>query len=217
MQQTELFTEADTLTDRDPRKHCDRLFFALMPNSALAEHIRVVAEAFHQERGLDRVVQPATREHVSIMQVGDYRWRLREKHVYAAELAARRIVMPRVDITFNAIGSFAGSLPRAQQPAHRPLVLRADDEAPRQLCHQLRRALGRRLLPATRQLVPHLTLSYGPEMIAFEPVAPIRFTADEFVLIHSEVGLTRYHLRGRWPLAGGMSGGISGEAGLRAA
>lgn len=188
MQQIELFAETDRLTDRDPRKHCDRLLFAVMPDPITAEHIHKIAQAFHQAQGRDRMAQPVMREHVSVLLVGDYRPRLREKHVYAAKLAAQRIAMPVFDVTFDAIGSFAGAPPAIGQPRHCPLVLRAGDAGLRALCNQLRRAMGRKPVPANKELVPHLTLSYGPEMIAFQPVAPIRFTAGEFVLIHSEVG-----------------------------
>ncbi|HVJ33117.1 MAG TPA: 2'-5' RNA ligase family protein [Terriglobia bacterium] len=203
MQQTELFAETDRPADRDARKHCDRLFFAVMPDLMTASHIHKAALAFHQAQGLDRMVQPVNREHVSVLLVGDYRQRLREKHVYAAKLAARRVVMSAFDITLDAVGSFAGASPALDQPSHCPLVLRAGDEGLRVLCDQLRRAMGRQPVPANKELIPHLTLSYGPEMIVFRPVTPIRFTAGEFVLIHSEVGLTRYHVLGRWSLRGG--------------
>jgi len=205
MRQIEFFSDIAQLSDWDHRKKCNRLFFAVMPDIATAKQIYDTVQAFHREHGLDRVLQFILREHVSILLVGDYKRRLRKKDIFAAELAARRISMPAFDITFNAIGSFAGAPAAMNRLPHRPLVLRADDAGPRELRSQLRRALGRKLLPASKAFIPHLTVSYGPEMVPFQPIAPIRFTAGELVLIHSEVGLTRYHVINRWPLTGGVA------------
>lgn len=49
---------------------------------------------------------------------------------------------------------------------------------------------------------PHLSLSYNNRCATPQAVAPIRMAIDEIVLIHSEVGLTRHHVLGRWPLRG---------------
>ena len=43
---------------------------------------------------------------------------------------------------------------------------------------------------------------YDREALPVQEIEPIRFVASEFALVHSEVGLTRYNILGRWPLRG---------------
>ena len=204
-QQIELFPATTRLTGREPEKLFDRLFFALVPDPRTAGAIEDLSCAFHRDRRLERKRQEVARQHVSLLHVGDYP-RLRAKHRFAAELAARRVAMPAFDVTFDALGSFAGPPPRADRRLPHPLVLQArgsDAQAGQvatRLCRQLHQALGRKGPAATESATLHLTLSYGPETIPRQAITPIRFTADEFVLVHSEVGLTRHHVLGRWPL-----------------
>jgi len=47
---------------------------------------------------------------------------------------------------------------------------------------------------------PHVTLAYGQEDGFRHQVWPISWRAEEFVLIHSLVGLTEHVELGRWPL-----------------
>jgi 2'-5' RNA ligase len=44
-----------------------------------------------------------------------------------------------------------------------------------------------------------MTLLYGSTAVPVQLIEPIRFTAREFKLIHSELGLTQYHEKGSWP------------------
>jgi 2'-5' RNA ligase len=45
-----------------------------------------------------------------------------------------------------------------------------------------------------------MTLYYGPQPVPLQAIEPIRFVVREFVLIHSERGLTRYNLLDGWSL-----------------
>ncbi len=49
---------------------------------------------------------------------------------------------------------------------------------------------------------PHITLLYDRQGIEEESVSPVSWLVDEIVLIHSEVGDTKYHELGRWKLRG---------------
>ncbi len=49
---------------------------------------------------------------------------------------------------------------------------------------------------------PHVTLAYGQEESFRRSIWPISWRAEEFVLIHSLVGLTEHVPLGRWGLAG---------------
>jgi 2'-5' RNA ligase len=60
--------------------------------------------------------------------------------------------------------------------------------------------LRRRGAALDRSFSPHVTLLYRKGRAFVRPVKPIAWRAAEFVLIHSEIGRTRYRELGRWPL-----------------
>jgi RNA 2',3'-cyclic 3'-phosphodiesterase len=47
-----------------------------------------------------------------------------------------------------------------------------------------------------------MTLFYGSKPVPMQAIKPIRLMFNEFVLVHSELWLTRYNMVGRWPLKG---------------
>ncbi|HEY0114307.1 MAG TPA: 2'-5' RNA ligase family protein [Allosphingosinicella sp.] len=47
---------------------------------------------------------------------------------------------------------------------------------------------------------PHVTLLYRNGAPFSQEIAPISWWVDELVLVHSQVGLTRHDILGRWPL-----------------
>ncbi|MEG3084216.1 2'-5' RNA ligase family protein [Sphingomonas sp. PB2P12] len=49
---------------------------------------------------------------------------------------------------------------------------------------------------------PHMTLGYRAGTPFTQAIAPIGWTADAFVLVHSHVGRTRHDVIGRWMLSG---------------
>lgn len=58
------------------------------------------------------------------------------------------------------------------------------------------------LLPG-KPFNPHVSLSYdNQDGEVRRKITPMRLMVEEFVLIHSEVGLARHHVLGRWRLAG---------------
>jgi len=52
----------------------------------------------------------------------------------------------------------------------------------------------------SRRFTPHMTLLYDTRRVAPCSVEPVAWTAREFVLIHSRVGLTQHIPLGRWSL-----------------
>ena len=85
-----------------------------------------------------------------------------------------------------------------------PFVLRATEgNAP---LHALRDALADRLRGvglgrfAADGFEPHVTLAYDTRLVPTEAVAPVAWTAREFVLVHSLLGQTRHIPLARWPL-----------------
>lgn len=49
-------------------------------------------------------------------------------------------------------------------------------------------------------LTPHMTLLYTDMFVERQAIAPVRWQAREFLLIHSHVGQARQEIVGRWPL-----------------
>ena len=47
---------------------------------------------------------------------------------------------------------------------------------------------------------PHVSLVYADRQVERQAIAPIRWTVNELVLIHSAVGESRHIVLGRWPL-----------------
>lgn len=49
---------------------------------------------------------------------------------------------------------------------------------------------------------PHVTLGYPVGQPFSRAISTVNWSVDEFILVHSHVGLTRHDLFGRWPLRG---------------
>ena len=90
------------------------------------------------------------------------------------------------EVSFDRTASFRG------RPGNRPFVLVGGDTLDRlkSLGHALsvavaEQGMGRR---AQRDFTPHVTLLYAERAVDEYPITPIRWTANEFVLIHSLKG-----------------------------
>ena len=131
--------------------------------------------------------------------VGEYPGYPKDIAAKAIESAAN-IAMPVFDVAFDRAMSFS------TKAKSRPVVLcggagvadliafhGAFGSAMQQV------GLGR----AKSSYTPHITLLYDERTIDEHPVEPIRWTAREFVLIHSLLGRGEYRVLGRWPLRGG--------------
>lgn len=190
-------------TEAEARKRADRLFFALLPSPEAAGHLAAFAPQFlathHLDGGrVDWRLLEASRLHISLHWVGDFP-RLREKFVFAARRAGRMVSSRSVDMTLDTVGSFG---PRSVRRRGRPLVLCGRGTGERDLFLALGAAMRRNGLRVGNDFRPHVTLAYGPCFVPEQTVDPVRLSLGEFVLIHSEVGLSRHHVLDRWPLCG---------------
>lgn len=179
-------------------KNPERLFFCVMPDDeASGEVMQLGDRLFVQHRlGGSRLRQD--RLHMSLHPVGDYP-RLPTKVIYAASRAARAVLMAPFEIRLRAVQSFE---PAPHKRSRRPLVLLGEGgDALPTLFRTLGTAMLQNGLNAAASFTPHMTLSYGPQPVPMQPIEPIRFQATDFVLIHSRLGLTRYEVIDRWPLA----------------
>lgn len=179
----------------------ERLFFGLFPDAETSERVIQFRRWFLDENDLKGNPLKAARLHVSLHHIGDYK-RLREKFIYAAALTAKTVAMPPFEVTFRAIKSFEEGPPIVGRRHGRPLVLLGEGEALLDLHSVLGGAMAKNGLRAEASFTPHMTLSYDPKAIVEQPIEPIRMTVNEFVLVHSELWLTKYNVLDRWPLAG---------------
>lgn len=104
------------------------------------------------------------------------------------------------DIALGTVRSFRGRPAMAGRALRRPLVLSGESEALTALHGDLGAAMRRWGMKAGDRFTPHVTLLYGPDLVPGLPVPPIRARVGSFALIHSEVGLGRYHVLGEWRL-----------------
>jgi 2'-5' RNA ligase len=168
-----------------------RLFFAVVPDADAAARIRRLARALKQAHKFDRAIIEPERLHVSLFFLGE----LSEHIVRIAYEAAAQVRAQPFEVRFDRSVSFRG------RGGNRPFVLVGDDGSDRLI--SFRRTLGvalasrglRRL--ASKDFAPHITLLYAERNVEEHPIEPIRWTVNEFVLIHSMNG--HVHL-GRWPL-----------------
>ena len=177
----------------------DRLFLGIFPDAAIPPAITRTAEGLRSRHALRGSPLQPERFHVTLFHLGDYVG-LPEATVRAAAEAAGTITARPFEVMFDRVGSFTG------KPGKLPLVLRGGagveplKEFQQNLGEALKRAgLGRHV---DARFVPHVTLLYDAKVVPEEPVEPIGWTVNEFVLIHSLLGQTRHLPLGRWPLRG---------------
>jgi RimJ/RimL family protein N-acetyltransferase len=105
------------------------------------------------------------------------------------------------EIAFDGVASFRG------RPGNRPLVLHARADSGHASLAALWRRLGVELAQAglarfvERRFTPHVTLLYDDRLVEAQPIEPIVWRVDEFVLVHSFLGAGRHEAIGHWPLA----------------
>ena len=176
----------------------DRLFFAVMPPAPLAGRIAEFAGTLREDFALRGKTRPTSHLHVTLHHLGDFAGVPQQK-VEAARTAAARVAMAPFEARFDRVGSFGG---RAGK--HPFVLLGADDDGDG--LRGLHARLGERLAAAglgrrERAFVPHLTLLYDARTVPPQPVEPLAWPVQEFLLIHSLLGRTEYRVLGRWSLA----------------
>jgi len=171
------------------------LYFALQPPPDVA------AEALARlgaARISGRPVAPG-RLHVSLKKLGDFKRPPAPMIPKAMEAVAAIRARPFV-VEFNRLGTWT----RADPP--RPVVLWGDEGVigVEDLYATLHKALARADMAPRRppEFAPHMTLVYDHAEVRETFVEPVRWTVDEFVLIHAVHGEGRHEVVGRVPLNG---------------
>ena len=184
---------------RDSGTLCN-FFLALLPSPA------AVAAIARIEQRLLRLVGPPARAirpdclHVSLQFLG-CESDLSPHVLDATDAAVRRLHLTPFDVMFARCMNF-----KSAAGGHHPVVLSGPDA--RTDIHALHQALSTQLAHhgiacrARASFTPHLTLLYAAAAAPERAVEPIRWLADEIVLVRSVIGRARYEICGRWPLRG---------------
>jgi 2'-5' RNA ligase len=179
----------------------ERLFYGLFLDAGTSARVCRFRRQFLDEDHLKARPLKTARLHLSLHHIGDYKC-LRTKIIYAATLTAKTVAMPPFEVTFRAIKSFEEGPPIDGRRRGRPLVLLGEGDALFTLHSALGGAMAKNGLRSEARFTPHMTLSYDLKAIAEQAIEPIRMMVTEFVLVHSELWLTKYNVLDRWPLSG---------------
>lgn len=177
-----------------------RLFFAIFPDASTAQELARVASRLRLEYGLQGRPLPSERLHVTLQFLGDH-VAIPEALVDLARSAANNVRLPPFEMIFDRVTSFYTGSHR------RPLVLVASEgqsgalRLHEALCSALEDHVGRSSAASGRVYVPHLTLLYDPRQLEVSLPDPIGWTANEFFLVQSLIGQSKYIVLGHWMLS----------------
>jgi len=181
----------------EPPLQIESLFFAFSPDEKTAARIAELALQLREKCKLKGRPLRAERFHVSLYHVGDYSV-VPQNVIDQAQQVAKTVTAPSFELAFD----LAASLPNSRD--NKPFVLLTDENNTAFATFQ--RTLGLRLRMSrlgrsiTATSTPHLTLLYDNRTVLEEPVATVRWNVQEFVLVRSFQGQTRYEQLGSWPL-----------------
>jgi 2'-5' RNA ligase len=164
-----------------------RLLFALQPHERARRRI-----ARHRD-ALEGVISAVTngRLHLTLAITGDYE-EFPAAEAHRLHGLGESIVAEPVAVSLERVAASKRSV--ALRPGRSSRELRA-------LQKPLSDGLASAgLLRPGWKFGPHVTVAYREGEPFAHPIEPIVWEAHEFVLIHSEVGATRHHVLGRWPL-----------------
>jgi len=171
----------------------DSLFFAIRPDAEAASRIVSCRDGLRAKHTLKGNPIGVDRLHLTLHHLGSFAC-IPKEIVGKASAAALSIHAKPFDIVFDRAKSF----PR--KVGNRPFVLTG---TPAPELKEFHKNLGDALVGAglrvdRHSLTPHVTLLYDEHQVSEEPIAPIRWTAREFVLLYSIYGKGRHELLGRW-------------------
>ena len=193
----------DLFGETPSAKPTDRLFFALFPSEEAIPQIVKTSQYLRDVHGLTGKSLSNDRLHITLHHVGDYAGGLPEGLVETVLEVASQIEMPEFEVIFDRAMSFAGS------PRNKPFVLRGNEGRAGGLADlmafqkEFYLSMCRAGLQGPRanaKFAPHVTLMYDPKAVPEQAVEPIRWTAHDFVLVHSLLGQTKHIHLGRWSL-----------------
>lgn len=179
-----------------PAKHV--LYFALQPPPEAAAQALALAEDVRRQHRLAGKPYAASRLHVSLNNVGEFKRPPTPVIAKALEAVSDVAVRPFV-VEFNRLGTWT------RMEDQRPVVLWGDEGVigANDLYAVLHKALHRVDLAPRRlgEIAPHMTLLYDGAEVPETFVEPVRWRAAEVVLIHAVHGEGRFDVVGRVPFS----------------
>jgi 2'-5' RNA ligase len=174
----------------------DVLFFALQPDATAASAIADLAARLRSRYGLKGKLQSPERLHVTLYFMGNFRG-VPQEIVDRACNALAAFRAPSFEVCFDRVMSF-------RRKSNRPVVLVGGELLTplQQFQSQLSTALVRAHLPDPEKMTftPHVTLLRDDREVPEQGVNPVRWTAREFVLVHSLFGRGQHRVLARFPL-----------------
>lgn len=195
----DFFEEMTSLAfQADARPQNEILFFALYPPEAQTALAAAIAEAARLRHGFHSKIMARSRMHVTLLPPGRAT-RLRAPYEVALERAAASVKFEPFDVRFDHTHGFPAGRDRFC------FVLGCDEETTgrlRALHEALRQALHAEAGIAPLRsgpLQPHLTLLYGTHICPPpQPVEPVAWRVDRFLLIRSLQGQGKHIVEGEW-------------------
>jgi 2'-5' RNA ligase len=182
---------------RRPKKP-ERSFICVVPDPLSAKAIERTALSIAKDVNFAGQLLKPKRYHLSLAHISD-RNRIYSKDEFVVSRAARCVELSEFEVSLSRIGSFRGPPRRGGPPGH-PLVMVADSGPIFDLFRSLGRGLANFRIAVGEHFTPHVTLAYSEQFVPMQAIEPIRFKVREFVLIHSERGLTKHNILGTWAL-----------------
>jgi 2'-5' RNA ligase len=181
-----------------PSTPTDRLFFALLPDGDSAAQIATLTQTLRDACDLRARPVAVDRLHVTLYFLGDFPGLPRDV-VTRASRAAAALTVPAFSVAFDRVMSFKN------KRGGYPFVLLGGDGLASLSAFQQSLAIEMSkegLKPADKatSFTPHVTLLYDERCVPEQAIAPISWTATEFVLVRSAIGQGRYETIARWPL-----------------
>jgi 2'-5' RNA ligase len=181
----------------DPPTPTDRLMFLLYPDPATAERIATEARRLKEALGLRGQPLLTDRFHITLHHLGDYVG-LPADMVRKGEAAGKALSAAPFEVVVDKAVSFAN------RPGNNPFTLQGGEGVQDLIAFQ--QALGLKMagagLKPDKQFLPHITLLYDGQVIPAQDIAPIRWTADRFVLVQSKLGQAQHIVLQAWDLTG---------------
>ena len=174
------------------------VFFGLYPGREAAAALAAAQRRLQHGFGVRTGLMLPDRLHVSLFGLAEQPRSPSPSMVAEIGRAVSRLEMGAFKIAFDTMTSFRG------RRGARPAVLIGDEGVTgvSWLADKIRAALLDVGLEGWRSTTPHLTLAWSDIVVPETPVAPVMWTAREFVLIDSFQGAGRHDVLGRWPLRG---------------
>lgn len=173
----------------------DRLFLAIFPDPATAAEIARRASALRTVHQLSGRPLAPERFHITLHHLGDHPG-VRRDIVAMAGAAAETIANAPFEVTFDRAASFHNG-------GNNPFVLQGGEGL--EALKTFQRDLGLAMARAggkwvDKSFTPHVTMLYDRQLIAEQPIEPVRWTVGGFTLIHSLLGRTEHIPLARWTL-----------------